>query len=188
MIHALAYRIANYVAKKDKTADHEILTYGYSLIIMGFATYSAVIISALLFGVLIEMLIAIGVFMLMRTTIGGCHANHRAVCFFTYSGTLYLSIFLANVLTLDWYVVLAMYFVNVVLLILYAPGDTVEQPMVRYRHIRKVLGVIFLTFLFAISIYFRDMRIEMNILLFVSTLTCVFLHPYIYRVYGCLKP
>ena len=185
MIQTLANRMADYVVKHDKSASQEELAYGYSLILMGFVTYAAVIISSLLFGLFIEMLIAIGAFILMRSTIGGCHANHRVICFITYSGVLYTSILLSDIIVLSWQAMLALYFINIALLILYAPGDTVEQPMVRNRFLRKIFGLIFLSCLFAASFFLRDMRTETNILLFVSTSTCILLHPFIYRIYGC---
>ena len=177
--------MANYVVRHDESASQEELAYGYSLILMGFVTYSIVIISSLLFGVFIEMLIAIGAFILMRSTIGGCHANHRVTCFITYSGVLYTSILLAGVVVLGWQVKLALYLINVVLLILYAPGDTAEQPMVRNRFLRKVFGLIFISCLFATPLLFHDTQNETNIVLFVSTLTCILLHPLIYKAYGC---
>ena len=187
MIQVLANRMASYVAKNDDTADQEILAYGYSLIIMAIVTYTTVIASAFLFGVLKEMIIAICIFVVMRTAIGGCHANHRAVCLITYSGMLYLCIVLAGTIIFSWYVVFVLYAINVVLLTLYAPGDTVEQPMVKYRFMRKIFGLILISCIFALYIFFGNMHTEINILLLVSTSTCVLLHPYIYRIYGCKK-
>ena len=177
--------MANYVVSKDETANQEVLTYGFSLILMAIATYSTVILSALLLGVFREILIAIGTFILMRTAIGGVHAKHRAVCLITYSTVLYLSIYLSGILRLDLYATAALYLFNIIILILYAPGDTVEQPMVKNRMLRKISGLFLVTILFALSIFVRDMRIETNIILFVSTLTSILLHPFTYRIYGC---
>jgi len=187
LIQSLANRLANYVVKNDETANQEVLSYGFQLLLMAFITYAVVLISAYLLGVFKEMLIAIATYILMRTTIGGCHANSRTVCLITYSAILYSSIFLADALILSWYVILVLYFINVILLFLYAPGDTIQQPIVQRRFIRKILGLVFLSCLFALSLVFQDMRIETNILLFVSTATCILLHPYIYKAYGCEK-
>ena len=185
MIQTLANRMADYVVKHDNTASQEELAYGYSLILMGFVTYATVILSAILFGLFIKMLIAIAAFMMMRLTVGGCHANHRVICFITYSGVLYTSILLADVIVLNWQVKLALYLINIVLLILYAPGDTVDQPMVRNRFLRKILGLIFLSCVFVTAFLLQDMRTETNILLIVSTSTCILLHPFIYKIYRC---
>ena len=187
MIDALANRIADYVAENDETADHEIIAYGASLLIMAVVTYTTFIASALLFGVLREMLIAIGVFILMRATVGGLHANHRATCLITYSGILYFSIFFAGILNMSWHKILVMYIINIALLILYAPGDTAEQPMVKFRLTRKLLGLVFLSCIFAAPMFFSGIHTDINILLFISTWTCVSLHPFIYKVFGCKR-
>lgn len=177
--------MADYVVKNDETADQEILAYGFQLLLMAFVSYAVVLSSAYLFGVFREMLIAIGAYILMRITVGGCHANSRIVCLITYSGILYSSILLAGILTLSWHVVLLLYLVNITLLILYAPGDTVQQPMIQNRLARKIFGLFFLSCLFALSLLLQDMRMETNILLLVSTATCILLHPYIYKIYKC---
>ena len=187
MIQALANRIADYVVRNDQTADQEVLAYGFGLLLMSIATYLTALTSALILGVFREMLIAMAVYMLMRFTIGGSHANHRAICFIVYTGTLYLCIFLAATLSLNVYAVMSLYLVNVILLIMYAPGDTVKQPMVRWRQTRKVAGLLILSCLFIASFLLRSMRIETNILLLMSTITCVFLHPFIYRISGCKR-
>ena len=185
MIQALADGMARYVVKNDETADQEVLAYGYGLLIMAASTYFAVITSALLLGVFREMIIAMGVYMLMRTTIGGCHANHRVICFVSYSGVLYLSIVLAGFVTVSWQIAIALYLVNVMLIVLFAPGDTAEQPIVKNRFLRRITGVIFITCLFSTYIFFSHMQTEVNIAMFVSTSTCVFLHPLVYKAYGC---
>jgi len=187
LIQALANSIAGFVVKNDDTADFEIMAYGYGLIVSAIVTYTAIIISALFFGVFREMLVAIATYITMRATIGGVHANSRAACFITYAGALYLSIYLSFVLTFSEIATAALYLFNMALLILYAPSDTAEQPIVRRRPARKILGIVFLSLFFSISIFWDRMWIETNILLLVSTITCVFLHPAIYRLFGCKK-
>jgi len=83
--------------------------------------------------------------------------------------------------------VAVLYVINIGLLIIYAPADTKEQPMVKYRFARKVAGIAILTLIFCISTFVLQNQVYANILLIVPTLTCVFLHPYVYRVYGCEK-
>ena len=185
MVQALANRMADYVARNDETANQEVLAYGYGLILMGIVSYTTVLASAFMFGVVREMLIAMAVYLLMRLTVGGCHANRRAVCYVTYAGTLYLSIFLSTFLSFTLYAIVLLYLANVALLIMYAPGDTVEQPMVKRRLLRKIMGLIIVSCLFAFVILFRDMSTERNILLLVATSTSIFLHPYVYKAYRC---
>ena len=187
MIEAMANRVAEYVAGNDETADREVIAYGAGLLIMAVVNYSLVLASALLLGVLREMLAAIGAFILMRSTIGGCHANNRVTCFITYSGIMYLSILMASFVTLSWSAALALYTANMALIILYAPGDTAEQPMVRNLLTRKIFGMVFLSGLFALPAFFGEFQSEINILLFVATWTCVLLHQLVYKAYGCKR-
>ena len=187
LIQALANRMADYVVKRDKTANQEVLSYGLSLVLMAIASYATVLASAIIFGLVKEMLIAIGTFILMRTTVGGCHANNRVACLATYTGLLYASILLAGVIILNMYATIILYLFNIVLLVLYAPGDTVEQPMVQYRFLRKIYGLFFITLLFAFALFVPNMRAETNILLFVSTFVSILLHPMIYKLYGCRR-
>jgi len=187
MIQILADNIAKFIVKNDDTADYEVLAYGYGLIVSGVVNYTVILVSALLFGVIVEMLIALAVFITMRLTVGGAHANSRAVCFIVHSASLYLSIILAFVITPGIVMIVALYLVNMVLLILYAPSDTADQPIVKRRTARKILGIIFLSLFFSGSVIWHDMRIESNIVILLSTLTCIMLHPLIYRVFGCKK-
>lgn len=185
MIQALADRIAGYVVKNDGTANHEILAYGFGLILYAIFTYAVVFASALLFGVIREMLVVLPVFWIMRYTVGGCHANSRLVCFITSTSSFYLCIFLAHTLVFRGPAIAVLLIVNLLVLIRYAPGDTQEQPMVKRRWLRKLLGVVFLLCFFALSVFNRGMRVEANILLLVPTLVSVLLHPYAYRIYRC---
>jgi len=179
--------MAGFVVENDDSANHEILAYGFGLIISGIATYIALFGSALIFGVIYEMLIAISIYSIMRLTIGGSHAKTKAICFIVYSSVLYLSIFLSTVVIFNLFAKAILYGVNVILLIQYAPSDTVQQPIVKRRFARKILGLVFLSLFFGISLLIREMQTEANILLLIPTLTCVFLHPFIYRISGCEK-
>jgi len=177
--------MAGFIVKNDDTADHEVLTYGFGLILSGLVTYTVVLTSALLLGLMQEMLVAIFAYIAMRQAIGGVHANSRLVCFITYISTLYLCIFLSFILNVDIFAVVILYVISLILLILYAPADTKAQPMVKYRLLRKVAGIAILTVLFCISTFLLQNQVYANILLFVSTLMCVLLHPVVYRAYGC---
>jgi len=177
--------VAGFVVKNDETADHEILAYGFGLIISGIVTYTVILTSALLIGVIQEMLVAIVAYIAMRQAIGGVHANSRIVCFVTYTGSLYLCIGLAFVLNISSLAVAVMYAVSLGLLMMYAPADTKAQPMVKHRLARKVSGIVILTLAFCISVFVLQNQVHANILLFVPTITCVLLHPAVYRMYGC---
>jgi len=187
IIQALASRIASFIVKNDEEADHEVLAYGYGLVLAGIATYAIVIASALVFGVLREMSIAVLTYLLLRYTVGGVHANSRVVCFLTYAGTMYFCIFMSRVLSFAALATAVLYLFNALLLILYAPSDTVDQPITSGRLVRKLLGLFFLTLLFAISVFYYGAMVEGGILILVSTLTCIQLHPFVYRIYGCKK-
>jgi accessory gene regulator protein AgrB len=187
VIDSLANRLARYVVQNDRTADQEVLAYGLGLIISGFVTYTAILTSALLFGLLKEMITAILIYMTMRLTIGGSHANSKILCFITYTGALYACILLSAVLSPTPLVVLVMYIANFIILLLYAPGDTETQPIAKNRLARKLLGILFLTLFYAIYIFARGTWLEASLLLFVPALTCVFLHPLLYKVYRCRK-
>ena len=187
MIQTLANSLAEYIAKNDETANKEELAYGYGLIFMAITIYATVLLSALLFGVFAKMLIAVGAFTLMRATVGGCHVNHRAVCIASYTGIAYLAIFLSGILYLNLYAIAALYLVNVILLTLYAPGDTEEQPMVHWRLARNVVGLILISAIFSLSLILRDMQVETNIAILTSTANSIYLHPYIYKAYRCKR-
>ena len=187
MIQVVADRIATFIVKNDDDADFEVLAYGYGLIVSGIVNYTVMIVSAVIFGVILEMLIAIATYITMRLTIGGVHANSRLLCFVTYASALYASIFLSFVVNMSGVAIAALYGFNVALLVLYAPSDTVEQPIVKRHLLRKILGVVFLSLFAAVSMLGWDIRVIANILLFVPTITCVFLHPIVYRIFSCNK-
>ena len=187
MIQALANRVAEFVVNNDDTADYEVLAYGYGLIVWGIFNYTIIIASAAFLGVICEMFAAIAVYITMRSTIGGVHASNRAICLATYAGILYFSIFISPILNLSVIAIAALFLTNVILLILYAPSDTAEQPIVKRRLLRKILGILILTAFFSFSIFSDNMQIVANIMLLIPTFTCLFLHPLIYRILGCKK-
>ena len=190
MIQTLANHVAGFVVRNDETANYEILAYGLSLLISAAVSYTIVFASALVFGVIGEMLVAVALYLSMRLTIGGSHANSRIVCNVMYMGTLYLCIILSFVIIPNIYIVAALYIVNLILLFLYAPSDTIHQPIVSGRFARKILGIFLLSFFFALSLFilmYVEAQVSANLLILVPTLTCVLLHPFIYHIFGCEK-
>ncbi|MCL2856920.1 MAG: accessory gene regulator B family protein [Oscillospiraceae bacterium] len=177
--------MAEFVVKNDDSANREVLAYGFGLIVSSMMTYIVVLGSAFILGVIYEVLIAILVFSVMRLTIGGSHANSRIVCFIVYSSVLYSSVFLSSILNLNVFAIAALYIVNVMLLVVYAPADTAQQPIVKGKLTRKVLGLIFTSLFFGFALLIPGRQTEANILLLMATFTCVSLHPLVYRVSGC---
>ena len=186
VIQALAGRLAGFVAKNDGTADREVLEYGLGLLISAIVSYILIFGSALIVGVFIEMLVTVVLYSVMRLVIGGSHANSKMVCDVMYTSSLYLLILLSSVVSLNVYIVVAMYVVNLTLVAMYAPGDTVHQPIVKGILKRKIYGALLLSFLFALSFFVRETRVA-NLLLLVPTLTSVFLHPLVYMIMGCKR-
>ncbi|MCL2873653.1 MAG: accessory gene regulator B family protein [Defluviitaleaceae bacterium] len=189
MIQAIANNIAKYIVDNDdtNTADYEILAYGYGLIVNGIFTYAAIITSALILGLIVEMFVALGAFIALRLLVGGVHANSRVLCFATNAGVMYFSIALSFFLNLSEIVITVLYIANLLLLILYAPSDTTDQPIVKRRMLRKILGIACLSLFFALPMFLNNFQVKINILILISTITCVMLHPLIYKIYGCKK-
>ena len=187
MIQSLANRMASFIAKNDETADQEVLAYGYGLLLFGAVTHAITFGTAIVFGLFTEMLVAVAVWSVMRLVIGGCHANSRLVCNIMYMGTLYMCIVLSKFITLNFHIIAALYALNIIILVLYAPGDTSQQPIVKGRSARKIAGIVLLSIFFLLSLLDINMPVETSIAVLVSTLTCLFLHPVIYRMFGCEK-
>ena len=187
MIQTLAGRLAGFVIRNDDTADREVLEYGLGLLISAIISYVVIFSSALLFGLFVEMLVTVALYSTMRFIIGGSHANSKMVCEIMYTSSLYLLIIVSSVISLNVYVVTVLYVVNLALILKYAPGDTVQQPIAKGIFTRKLFGILFLSLFFTLSIFVHETRVFANLLLLVPTLTSVFLHPIIYNIMGCKR-
>jgi len=179
--------LASFVAKNDDTADQEILEYGLGLLISTILSYIVIFGSALLFGVFVEMLVTVALYSVMRSIIGGSHANSKIVCDITYTSSLYLLIIVSTIISLNIYIIAALYVISLVLIALYAPGDTIQQPIVKGILARKLFGILVVSIFFASSFFLQEMRVLANLLLLVPTFTSVFLHPIIYNIMGCKR-
>lgn len=128
----------------------DIYVYGFELLLSFLFNTTIIIIAGILLGRILQTLLFLLIFVLLRSFTGGYHANTYGVCttvtFMVYGGVLLLSeLFVPSML---FYGVLAI--VGVTLLLALAPIEhpnkkITEKKKRKYKHISLVLFLVFIT-------------------------------------------
>ena len=192
VIRYLSENIARHIVRNDDTADLDVLTYGYELILQEVVVILAAMLLALPLGISLQVLVTIAAYALMRRYAGGLHAKHRIVCFTTSVlidfGPAFFFIKTGAVPSLPALGVL--YVLDLALLLRYAPGDTDIRP-VRNPAVRRGMkrsAVLVLTLFFGAALLLRGRwPAYTGVLAVTATVVCCFTHPWAYRLFGCRR-
>lgn len=112
----------------------EIIDYGLKI-----AVYESLILIfefsvAIFLGVFKYFLVAFTIYGLLRIVEGGAHMNSRIKCFISYCITIFGIIFLSKHVRIgSFYCSIPLFIINFCMAYIYAPGDTLEKPILRKR-------------------------------------------------------
>ncbi|WP_040197250.1 accessory gene regulator ArgB-like protein [Candidatus Soleaferrea massiliensis] len=189
MIHKLAEKMGNYATRGDESGqtNPEVVTYGVELILQEILMFGIVLLSAWILRVLPVMLVTILSYTVIRAFANGAHAPLRVVCILSYVITMYTSIGLAMILPkLPIWAYVVLFAADLLILLKYAPGDTIERPIVNRGLILrcKILSIVFLTCLFVCSFLLSSHNKDFsNVMVIVSTVACCLTLPIVYKLY-----
>ena len=189
MIHKLAEKMGNYATRGDESGqtNPEVVTYGIELILQEVLMFIIILISAWILKILPIMLISIVSYTLIRAFANGAHAPMRVVCILSYFIVMYTSIGLAMIIPkLPIWAYVVLFAADLLILLKYAPGDTIERPIVNHGLIMrcKILSIVFLTCSFVCSFLLSSHNKDFsNVMVIVSTVACCLTLPIVYKLY-----
>lgn len=155
MISILSDKIGLYLV--SKTVDHkgieaDIYSYGIELILSTIINVSFILLVSSIFGCLIESILFMIVFGMLRTTAGGIHAKTHITCLMAYSTVSFILIFICQFIAnynnfMVGIVVISVIFISVVLVFRYAPVGSENKPLseqeiLEYRKKSRTIVVI----------------------------------------------
>ncbi|WP_160692152.1 accessory gene regulator B family protein [Clostridium sp. C2-6-12] len=174
---------------KDNTStsdeDAEKIYYGLQVIMLDISKSIILLGTAYLLGVFKYTLIAFLVFAFLRSFASGAHANSTLQCiivnYILFLGNVYLSLYLP----LNTAVQTIIFILSLLLVFLYAPGDTEERPLVS-KKLRKQLKIksILIVIAFFISIFVIESKIYTNLITFGILEAALVITPIVYRLFG----
>jgi len=166
-------------------ADLEKIYYGLQVIMMDISKSIILLTTAYLLGVLKYTFIAFIVFAVLRVSASGVHANSTLQCiivnYILFLGNVYLSLsFSINIIIQS-----IIFIISLILVFLYAPGDTEERPLVskKIRRYLKIKSLIIVT-IFYITILLIKTNIYTNLITYSILEASLITTPIVYRLFG----
>ncbi len=193
IIEVLSIKITNLIKSSMDGIDEEkeeVLKYGLDIIIYNTFLLIIFLMSSLILGVLKPVITSLIVYGALRIAAGGAHAKTRVLCFIisviTFFGPIIISkFFLINSITPS----VAIFIINILTIIIYAPADTLEKPIIimKIRFYQKLssLVIAIIIFLISLKIYNID-KVIYSIILFSNIPFVLLLSPLGYKLLGCL--
>jgi len=164
--------------------DLEIIGYGLEGIIITVPKIVFIFAVGYLLNILQPLFFAILSFGILRSFASGVHLKNDWACLF-FSTVVFLSITYAGIyVPLPRLINISMFLVSFILLVLYAPADTEERPLVvpRIRQELKVLSLIFTGLMFIIMLLLPSGHVIGNIFAWSAVAESVMTTPAIYYI------
>lgn len=158
------------------------LKYGLEGFYLSFTKLFVISIISIIFHLFFEMIIMLIVFNILRTTGFGIHAKRSIDCWI--SSTIMFIVFplLSKILFIPSWLHITLSIIFVIMIILYAPADTVKRPLInkKKRTIYKIITIINTLILIIIS-FFTTTTIT-NLILFGIFTEVLLINPLTYKV------
>lgn len=140
---AICNKLMGFIARTfpDKSqVELDEVHYGMFVLINNLLELPVIFIIAVLFGVFKEVLIAFLAFSFLRSFASGIHAQKPLGCFLSTTAIYFGATFLGKTFTLHFIDLSAVFIASCILIILHAPADTENRPLVS-KKLRKKLKI-----------------------------------------------
>ena len=174
--------------KKNKNyseSEIEIIAYGLEGLYLTFTKAIVIFGIAIILGIFREMLYLLISYNLIRSQAFGIHASKSLYCLLS-SLTLFIGgTFLCMYINISLWIMVAISFICIIFLLLYAPADTHKRPIVnqkkrkRFKTISVILGMIY-----TILIIIFDGKYLSNYLLFGMISSVIMILPITYKLFN----
>jgi Membrane protein putatively involved in post-translational modification of the autoinducing quorum-sensing peptide len=159
----------------------EQIDYGLYMAISDGLKLIAVLTTALLLGVFKYALVAVIVFALNKSYLGGVHAKTQIGCVITHFSLIFGTVYLAQVINIK-FINIILFVISGILAVLYAPADLISKPIVTEKRRRelRVKGCIVLLLCFIVT--FIVPGIYSNIISFITVISAINITPIVYKI------
>ncbi len=141
----------------------------------------AVLLTALFLGQLKYAVVAVIVFSLNKSYLGGVHAKTQIGCVITHFLFIFCNVYLAQILNIK-FLNIVLFAISGILTFLYAPADLTSKPIVTEKRKKelRIKGSILLAICFVITLIVPD--IYSNIISVITLISAVNITPIVYRL------
>lgn len=141
----------------------------------------AVLLTALFLGQLKYAVVAVIVFSLNKSYLGGVHAKTQIGCVITHFLFIFGTVYLAQILHIK-FLNIVLFAISGILTFLYAPADLTSKPIVTEKRKKelRIKGSILLAICFVITLIVPD--IYSNIISVITLISAVNITPIVYRL------
>lgn len=177
---AITHRVKGTLGISEE--DAEKVNYGLMILVSTIFKLSIILLVAAFLGIFKLVLITFLTFGALRTFAGGVHAKTSLQClvamFFFYFTIVYCAIYLP----FSFQAKALLSLINLILILLYAPADTAEKPIIGEKHKKNLrfLAVATMVVLFLVSL-FQSQTIS-NIIILATFTECLTITPFAYKI------
>lgn len=166
--------IVQFIIEKSHEKDfkrQETIRYGIKVLWVNLYKFPIIFGVAYILGILDRTIIAYISFALLRAFAGGLHSSRGIYCLISSMCILYGPVFMSNYIS--WHVNLIMYIFSFIAIILYAPSDTKNKPLLssQFRKELKYKSILVLSFIFVSSLMLpKEISNIMSLTTFIESL------------------
>lgn len=164
----------------------EEISYGLETLYLTVTKLIVIFGLAYLLGILKEVVLLLLCYNLIRSTAYGLHASKSIYCLISsitlFIGGVYLSKYIA---TIPLVIKIVLCTISIILLLKYAPADTVKRPLInaKKRRILKIKSCIKGIVYLILIIYFKDSVVS-GYLLCGLVEAILMIHPFVYKIFS----
>ncbi len=162
----------------------EEIMYGIEGIYLTITKSIIIFLCALILGIFKELLYLLIAFNFIRLFAFGMHANKSWICLIFSSSVFLTGAFLCKYITISKEVLCVLYLLILIIMIKYAPSDTVKRPLIKKkkRTMYKVLSIIITVTYFIITLFIQN-NLIINSMVMGLIIECILIIPITYKAF-----
>ncbi len=162
----------------------EEIMYGIEGIYLTITKSIIIFLCALILGIFKELLYLLIAFNCIRLFAFGMHANKSWICLIFSSSVFLTGAFLCKYITISKEVLYVLYLLLLIIMIKYAPSDTVKRPLIKKkkRTMYKVLSIIITVTYFIITLFIQN-NLIINSMVMGLIIECILIIPITYKAF-----
>lgn len=183
----LSEKCINFIKNNTSTSDEDLEKIHYGILVILLTIFKSIILftAAYFFGILQYTFIAYLVFAILRTFASGVHANSTLQCIIINYIFLFGNVYLSSILQKNVIVLSILFLISFMLVLLYAPADTEERPLIsiKLRRTLKAKSIIVVIIFYILALYI-DGSVYANLITFSTLEEALVITPIAYRLFG----
>lgn len=183
----LSTRCTNFIRKNTSTTEEDLekIDYGLQVIIINIYHSILLFVIAYFLGIFMYTLIAFVFFAILRLFASGVHANSSLACCIVSSIFFFGNVYLSLNTTKNIVVISIVFLISLMLILLYAPADTEERPLMS-KKLRKSLKLksVLVVFVFYITALLVKNNVYANLITYSVLEESFVITPLAYKLFN----